>query len=91
MLEFRYAQRFKKELKQAIFQGRDVMKIIPPLIVLLNEQALPLQYHDHPLKGQWSGHREFHLEPDWLVIYRIENNATLILVSTGTHANLFQK
>ena len=90
MLEFQYSLGFKKELKQVVFQGRDVMKIFPPLIVLLNAQPPPPQYHDHPLKGKWAGHREFHLESDWLVVYRIENGKTLVLVSTGTHCELFK-
>ena len=90
MLEFQYSQGFKKELKQAVFQGRDVMKIIPPLLMLLNADPLPPQYRDHPLKGKWSGHREFHLEPDWVVIYRIENDTTLVLVTTGTHSDVFK-
>ena len=89
MLKFKYSQGFKKELKQAVFQGRDVMKIFPPLIMLLNAKPLPQQYRDHHLKGKWSGYREFHLDPDWIVIYRIENG-TLTLVSTGTHSDLFK-
>ena len=91
MLEFQYSHGFKKELKQAVFQGRDVMKIFPPLVMLLTGQPLPPHYLDHPLKGKWAGHREFHLEPDWLVIYRIENGKTLVLVSTGTHSELLKK
>jgi mRNA interferase YafQ len=65
------------------------MKILPPLLTLLNGQPLPRQYCDHPLEGKWIGHRDFHIAPDWLVIYRIENNM-LILVQTGTHADLFK-
>ena len=91
MLEFQYSQGFKKELKQAVFQGRDVMKIFPPLLALLNGESLPPQYHDHPLKGKWLGLREFHIEPDWLVIYRVENDTTLVLINTGTHSDLFKK
>jgi mRNA interferase YafQ len=67
------------------------MKIFPPFVALLNNEPLPEQYQDHPLKGSWAGHREFHVEPDWIVIYRIENDDTLILVRTGTHSELFKK
>ena len=91
MLKFQYSQGFKKDLRQAVFQGRDVMKIFQPLLMLLNSDPLPLQYRDHPLKGKWTGHREFHIDPDWVVIYRIENNTTLVLVTTGTHSELFKK
>jgi mRNA interferase YafQ len=89
MLEFVYSPEFKKEIKRSALQGRDVMKIFPPLIALLNEQPLPPQYRDHPLKGEWVGHREFHLAPNWLVIYRIELGS-LVLVRTGAHSDLFK-
>ena len=58
--------------------------------MLLNKQPLPEQYRDHSLRGEWSGHREFHVEPDWIVIYRIEDDKTLFLVLTGTHSDLFK-
>jgi mRNA interferase YafQ len=89
MLKFVYSPGFKKEFKRATFQGRDVMKIFPPLIALLNEQPVPSQYRDHPLTGEWTGHREFHLAPDWIVIYRIEFGS-LILVRIGSHSDLLK-
>jgi mRNA interferase YafQ len=61
-----------------------------PVTLLLNDQPLPRQYEDHPLKGKWKGHREFHAEPDWLVIYRV-SQPFLVLVRTGTHDDLFKK
>jgi addiction module toxin, RelE/StbE family len=51
---------------------------------------LPDHYRDHPLSGEWTGYREFHAAPDWLVIYRIVRNY-LVLARTGTHADLFKK
>ena len=89
MLEFRYLPTFKKDIKRIAHQGRDIMKLFSPLLLLLNAQTLPPQYKDHSLRGNWSGHREFHVEPDWLVIYRMENETVLILVRTGTHTELF--
>jgi mRNA interferase YafQ len=65
------------------------MKMFPPLMLLLNGQPLPPQYHDHPLKGKWSGHREFHVEWDWLVIYRLVGEF-LVLHRTGSHTDLFE-
>lgn len=48
--------------------------------------------YDHPLKGKWNGFRECHIQPDWLLIYLIEDDIlTLTLVETGTHADLYKK
>jgi mRNA interferase YafQ len=49
---------------------------------------LPERYRDHPLQGGWKGYREAHIEPDWLLIYRVTGDE-LHLVRTGTHADLF--
>jgi mRNA interferase YafQ len=89
MLEFRYSSSFRKDIRQAAFQGRDVMKIIPPLAFLLNNRPLPPQYRDHPLKGKWVGYRDFHIEPDWVVIYQI-NEDCLYLARTGAHADMLE-
>ena len=67
------------------------MLLETPLSILLEGLPLPPQYKDHPLKGNWKEHREFHLQRDWVVIYRIENHDTLVLVRTGTHSDLFKK
>jgi mRNA interferase YafQ len=66
------------------------MKIFPPLLTLLNGQPLPRQYEDHELQGKWEGHREFHIAPDWLFIYRIEADS-LVPVRTGSHSDLLKK
>jgi mRNA interferase YafQ len=53
------------------------------------EELLP-KYRDHDLSGNWSGHRECHVQPDWLLVYRIEgNDLILILARTGSHSDLF--
>jgi mRNA interferase YafQ len=55
----------------------------------MNEEPLPPQYKDHPLRGEWSGYREFHADPDWIVIYRVVGEF-FILARTGTHSDLFK-
>ncbi|WP_374112194.1 type II toxin-antitoxin system YafQ family toxin [Bartonella harrusi] len=60
------------------------------LSLLIEEKPLPQCYRDHPLKGKWAGLRDSHIEPDWLLIYRIEKSK-LHLVRTETHADLFRK
>jgi mRNA interferase YafQ len=89
MLEFQYSSIFKKDIKQAVFQGRDIMKIFPPLVALLNGRPLPERYRDHPLKGKWLGYRDFHIEPDWVVIYKILDGC-VYFTRTGTHADVLE-
>lgn len=67
------------------------MELLGNFIALLaHEELLPLPCKDHPLKGNWKGRRELHIEPDWLLIYRIKNN-TVYLERTGSHSELFEK
>jgi mRNA interferase YafQ len=57
---------------------------------LANEEQLEPQFRDHKLSGEWQGFRECHVEPDWLLIYRIEGDE-ITFVRTGTHADLFDE
>ena len=58
------------------------------LTLLIEERPLPPGYRDHALKGDWAGYRDLHIEPDWLMLYRIKDRE-LQLMRTGTHADLF--
>lgn len=59
---------------------------------LANGNPLPDKNSDHPLTGNWVGHRECHILPDWLLIYRIEDDVlVLTLARTGSHSDLFEK
>ncbi len=80
--------RFKKDLKRAVRRGKDIGKLTHLLDVLLASKPIPLSYRDHPLRGDWNGWRDLHIEPDWLLIYRIEGDR-VELAATGTHADLF--
>lgn len=64
-------------------------KLLEVIEILFSNSSLPAKYKDHQLKGCYEGSRELHIEPDWLLIYRIERNA-LILERTGTHSDLFK-
>ena len=60
------------------------------LEILCNEQPLPPKYKDHSLSGDYQGHRECHIMPDWLLIYKINHNTLILtLTRTGTHSDLF--
>ena len=90
MLNLRYSNKFKKDYKLIQKRGYKVDKLKEVIIILREQKALPEKYKDHALIGNYVGYRECHIEPDWLLIYKIENNELLLILSrTGTHSDLF--
>lgn len=90
MLNIRYSSRFKKDFKTILKRGYDPRLLENVLEILCQEQPLPPRYKDHPLIGNYQGHRECHITPDWLLIYKIEQDVLLLtLTRTGTHSDLF--
>ncbi len=90
MLKVRYSSKFKKDFKVIIKRGYDISLFEEVLTLLREEKALPEKYSDHALKGDYIGHRECHITPDWLLIYKKENDMiTLSLTRTGSHSDLF--
>ncbi|MEX3630577.1 MAG: type II toxin-antitoxin system YafQ family toxin [Burkholderia sp.] len=88
MLAPRLSSAFKRDVKRAQKRGKDTAKLRRLMQLLLDQQPLPPAYRDHPLKGEWSGYRDAHVEPDWLLLYRVEPS-TIYFARTGTHADLF--
>lgn len=83
---------FKKELKKAKKRGLDLQLLNDIVTKLQNGECLPEKNGDHALTGNWKNHRECHIQPDWLLVYRvIENELILLLVRTETHSDLFDK
>lgn len=82
--------RFRKDMKRIEKRGKDMRKLRAVLTLLVEEQPLPPDYRDHPLRGDWLGFRDLHIEPDWLLLYRIEGDE-LQLARTGTHSDLFRE
>ena len=82
--------RFKRDVKRAEKRGKDLAKLRALLTLLIEEEPLPTLHRDHALKGTWKGYRDVHVEPDWLLIYRIVEGE-LHLVRTGSHADLFDE
>ena len=81
---------YKKRLKKLIKNGYDINKMKAVVDLLVEGKPLPPKYKDHPLKGNFVGYRECHVEPDWLLVYKIQNDVLILtLVTTGTHSNLF--
>jgi mRNA interferase YafQ len=79
---------FLKDLKRVSKRGKTIDQLENVVDLLQAEKPLLPNKKDHPLTGNWSGHRECHIDPDWLLIYRIDGRR-LILERTGTHADLF--
>jgi mRNA interferase YafQ len=82
--------RFKRDVKRAEKRGKDLDKLKAVLSLLIEEKPLTAAYGDHPLKGDWRGFRDLHIEPDWPLLYRIEGSE-LQLARTGSHSNLFNE
>lgn len=78
---------FKRDVKRAERRGKDLDKLRAALLLLLQASELPSVYRDHPLHGDWSGFRDAHIEPDWLLIYRVSGEE-LQLSRAGSHADL---
>ena len=89
MLNPKEKTQFKKDVRAAKKRGKDLAKLKYIVTELLNERPLDPVYKDHLLIGNFKGDRECHVEPNWLLIYTIIEN-DLILVRTGTHADLFK-
>ena len=79
---------FKKDIKRLQKRGKDMGKLTAALKLLSSEQDLPVKLRDHALTGNWDGWRDCHIEPDWLLIYKVSPEE-LTLGRSGTHADLF--
>lgn len=84
---FRKSQ-FKKDFKRILKQGRKPEEFKKVLKILVSGKEFLDKYKDHQLTGNWKEFRELHIKPDWLLIYKIENE-TLTLIRTGSHSELF--
>ena len=83
---------FKKDFKLAIKRGLKIELLEKVIASLAMGEMLTEKYKDHALTGNWIGHRECHVLPDWLLIYRIEDDVLVLTLSrTGTHSDLFGK
>lgn len=80
---------FRKDLKKAKKRGLDLSLLDEVVTAIQNGETLPEKNKDHALTGNWIGHRECHIQPDWLLVYRIlDDTLILSLVRTGTHSDL---
>lgn len=84
------SSRYKKSYRRLEKRGNDMEKLHCVIEMLCRGEVLPVKYRNHPLKGNWNGHMECHLGPDWLLIYQLSDEH-VFLVESGTHSDLFDK
>jgi mRNA interferase YafQ len=90
MLEIEFTNKMKRDVKLMKKRGKDISKLTETLNLLASRKPMPERYHDHELAGDLKDFRECHIEPNWLLVYRIFKNKLILSASgTGTHADLF--
>ena len=90
MLKIVLSNQFKKDLKLASKRGYKLELLEKTVDKIANSIKLEDKYRDHALTGNYIGFRECHIQPDWLLIYRIENDELILFLSrTGSHSDLF--
>lgn len=90
MLKLSTTTKFNKDLKLCVKRNCDLNLLYEVINILRIPNQLPIKNKDHVLKGNYANRRECHIAPDWLLIYRIQDDE-LILDRTGTHSDLFGK
>lgn len=91
MLTIRYQASFRKDYKKLVKRGYDTRLLAEVIGLLAAEKPLPEKHCDHGLRGRYTGFRECHIAPDWLLIYQIDGEELLLyLTRTGSHSDLFR-
>lgn len=86
-----YTKSFEKDLKTIQKRGKNMDKLKQIIKKLVNQEPLPPKYKDHKLIGNYLNRRECHIEPDWLLIYKLIPQENMIIFErTGTHSDLFR-
>ncbi|MCX6583510.1 MAG: type II toxin-antitoxin system YafQ family toxin [Candidatus Aminicenantes bacterium] len=83
-----FSKKFKKDFHKKIRAGKDKDELLNIAQKLINREPLENKHKNHKLKGNYKGHWECHIEPDWLLIYKIEGEK-ILFERTGSHGELF--
>ncbi|HAT24309.1 MAG: type II toxin-antitoxin system YafQ family toxin [Pantoea sp.] len=87
--EIAYSSQFYKDVKKMQKRRKEMSRLKTLMSLLINNRLpLPAAYRDHPLQGNYNGYRDAHIEPDWLLIYKITDELVRF-ERTGTHGDLF--
>jgi mRNA interferase YafQ len=89
MRQARTTGQFEREYSHMVKRGKKIEKLDAVMMLLINEDPLPLRNRDHALTGNFKGYRDCHIEPDWLLIYKVDGDA-IIFERTGTHSDIFR-
>ncbi len=89
MLRPIYSKRFDRDMRRIVKRRKDTEKLKIVIRMLIRQEKLDDRYKNHPLKGKYKDCYDCHIEPDWILIYRIEGDA-IQFVRTGSHADLFK-
>lgn len=90
MLKVKTTNKFEKDFELMIRQGKNIEKLKIIMRMLAREESLEPRHRNHKLTGDYTGHRECHIEPDWLLIYVVDIKAkTITFVRIGSHSDLF--
>jgi mRNA interferase YafQ len=88
---FSRTSQFKKDVKRADKRGEELAKLRSVMDLLIEGTLLPPELHDHPLRGNYKGSRDCHIESDWILIYTLtEKDSHVRFERTGTHSDLFR-
>ncbi len=90
MRSVEYSSTFRRDYKRMMKRGASVEKLNAVLALLVHDAPLPARTRPHGLSGEWKGFLECHIEPDWLLIYDLNEEGVLALHRTGTHVDLFE-
>lgn len=83
------SNRFLRDVKRMEKRNKDLDKLTTVIKIIASGEKLPDKYDDHAMTGNWKGHRDCHIEPDWVLIYRIEKDTLFLTLSrTGSHSDL---
>lgn len=88
-LELRTTTAFERDVRRINKRGKDLDKLEAIVNLLQAQEQLPARCRPHPLRGNWTGYWDCHVEPDWILLYKVTDQA-LMLVRTGSHADLFK-
>ncbi len=92
MLKLEFSSQFKRDYKLAVKRGCDPKKLEEVVSILQAEKPLPEKYRDHDLTNSrdYKGMRERHIDPDWLLVYKVYRDTLILrLIRTGSHSDLF--
>jgi mRNA interferase YafQ len=88
MLSQTTTNKFDRDVIKQVKRGKNIEKLIDVMTLITQEMPLAKRHRDHPLAGHWAGYRDCHVEPDWVLIYKIDGSEVLF-ARTGTHTDLF--